>query len=189
MIPENSEQQWFASLLQDEEAALGYFFQTHFPSLLGYVCPIVNDDIAEAEDIISSAFLNLWDARKKLDSPEHLKNFLYLAVKRKALSHLRKQKTLTDVQQEWMAVYGKEEAETPDLRDSELLKAMVLQEIYQKAGTLSPACKQVFELHYRDGKQVEEISKLLLISPQTVYNQLSKAVGILRKMLKEKKLI
>jgi RNA polymerase sigma factor (sigma-70 family) len=66
---------------------------------------------------------------------------------------------------------------------------MVLQEIYQKAGTLSPACKQVFELHYRDGKQVEEISKLLLISPQTVYNQLSKAVGILRKMLKGKKLI
>lgn len=187
MIPENSEQQWFISLLQDEEAALNYFFQTYSPALLGYVCRIVNGDTAEAEEIISSAFLDLWDIRQTLESPEHLKNRLYLMVTRKALSHLRKQKTLSARQQQWMAVYGKEEADTPDLRDTELLKAMVLQEINGRAATFPRACKQVFDLFYREGKQVNEIAAQLGISPQTVYNQLSKAVGILREMLREKK--
>src|SRR6266702_5046174 len=123
---ENSEQQWFRSLLQDDEAALEYFFHTYFPSLLGYVSPIVNDT-AEAEDICSSVFLILWEERKSLESLEHLKNYLYLLVKRKALSCLGKEKTLSSGQREWMAVYGNEEADTLDLKDHELMKAMVLQ--------------------------------------------------------------
>lgn len=190
MIPENSGQQWFRSLLQDDEAALEYFFQTHSPALLGYVSSIV-DDTTEAEDICTAVFLSLWEARKTLESPEHLEKFLYLSIKHKAFSHLRKQKTLSSRQKEWIAVVGSQEegADSLDLKDTELLKAMILQEIYHRADSLPPACKQVFDLHYRDGKKVNEIAEELQISPQTVRNQMSKAVGVIRRTLKDKKLL
>ena len=189
MIPENSVQQWFRLLLQDDEAALEYFFQTHSPALLGYVSSIL-EDTTEAEDICNAVFLILWEARKTLENPEHLEKFLYLSVKHKAVSHLRKQKTLSSRQKEWIAVGGSEEEEnTLDLKDTELLKAMVLQEIYHRADSLPPACRQVFDLHYRDGKKVNEIAEELQISPQTVRNQMSKAVGVIRRTLKDKKLL
>jgi len=185
---EKSEAQWFISLLQDDEAALEHFFHAHFPYLLGYVCSILNDT-AEAEDICNSVFFILWDERHTMESSEHVENFLYLLVRRKAYSYLRKQKTISGGQREWLAVYGNEETDTLDLMDHEMMKARVLQVLYGRAAKLPTACKRVFELYYKDGKKAGDIAEQLDISPQTVYNHLSKAVGILRRTLKEKKLL
>src|SRR5450756_1960811 len=131
---EKLEEQWFISLLQGDEAALNKIFHAYYPSLLGYVCSILNDR-AEAEDICTSVFLSLWNERKKLESVGHVENLLYVLVRRKAYSYLRKQKTASRGQREWMDVYGNGEADTLDLMDNEMMKAMVLQVLYGRAAT------------------------------------------------------
>ena len=189
MIPEHAEEEWFVLLLQGEETALHYFFQVYSPAVRGYVAAMLNDGTV-AEEIISSAFFKLWEGRQTLKSPEHLVNFCYKVAKREALDYLRRQKILSSKQQEWLVLQDEEALDDGlNLKDTEQLKATALQEMYQRAEHFSPACKKVFDLRYVKGKEVDEIAEQLAISPQTVYNQLSKAIGLLRKTLKEKKLL
>jgi len=188
MTPENPEEQWFRLLLEDSEAALQYFYKKYIRFIEGYVRPIV-DDTAEAEDIASAVFQKLWEKRKTLKSLKNLEGFLYLAARNLAFNHLKKQKTVSVKQREWMAVSGKEEKDFIVAKDSEATLTITLQEIYQRAATLPPACREIFVLYYRQGKKAGEIAEQLQINIQTVYNQLSKAVGVLRKTLKEKRLL
>ncbi|HTI11742.1 MAG TPA: sigma-70 family RNA polymerase sigma factor [Puia sp.] len=189
MIPEHAEEEWFALLQQGEETALHYFFQVYSPAVRGYVAAMVNDETV-AEEIISSAFFKLWEGRLTLKSPGHLVNFLYKVAEREALDYLRRQKILSAKQQRWLVLQEKEELDDGlSLKDTEQLKAIVLHEVYQRAEQLSPACKKVFDLRYVKGKEVGEIAEQLALRPQTVYNQLTKAIGLLRKTLQEKKLL
>lgn len=189
MTSENVEVQWFELLLQDNEAALRYFLKASFPAVRGYVYTFVKHE-AEADDISRSVFLKLWEKRKTLKSLGHLQGFLYLTARNDAISYLRKQQTLSIQQRQYLDLYTAEESEDAlTIRDAELLKAMVLQTAYQRAATLPPACRQVFDMHFQDGKKVEEIARLLRLSPSTVYNQLQKAIAAMRKTLKEKRLL
>ena len=189
MIPEHSEEEWFNNLLQGEEAALRYFIKTYSPIIERTVFAIVND-ATDTEEITSSTFLKLWQERQTLKTPAHLVNFLHRVARRASIDYLRRQKTLSAGQQEWLALHKEEDSKSNrELKEDQELRAEILQEVNQRVNTLSPACKEVFLLRYQEGKDTGEIAEQLAISQQTVYNQLSRAIGLLRKTLKEKKLL
>lgn len=181
MINQTSDADWFALLRQGEEDAFDHFYEVYYVSLVRYADGITGDE-AEAEDIAIEAFMGLCKEASSLESPDHLRNFLYLVVKRRALDYLRRQKRLKTC----MQLYLKEEGPggiypDPDM-EFEILKEAVLEELDKVAEeVLSPELMKVFLLNQRKRMPAAEIALVLGKSPHTV----SKQLGRIRELLVE----
>lgn len=128
------------------------------------------------EDIIQEIFIDFWQRRKVIVIKTSLKAYLLTAVKYKVIkyfahSDLHLQNTRDHEQ---IATYDYDNLEFKDLYDA--LEIAIIK--------LSPRCQLIFRMSRIEGFSTDEIASQLKISSQTVHNQLSKSLGIVRKELK-----
>jgi RNA polymerase sigma-70 factor (ECF subfamily) len=132
----------------------------------------------EVEDIVADAFLALWRARAQLRNDDHIRNFLFFAVRNKALNVLESKNR----QQE---VYDEMAAQTSASLESEVLgadkvEAEMLQLLQRAVRELSPEYRRIFEAAYHQEKSPSEIARILNVNPATVRSQKRRAIGLLR---------
>ena len=137
------------------------------------------DEWHEVEDIVADTFLALWEARQKIRSEEHIRNFLFLTARNKAFN-LMKSKGRRGVQ------FG--DANFPDLPDTEIVELELIQ--VEMMARLSAAVKslpgdfrEVFELSYDHQKTPAEIASLLKINPATVRSRKRRALDMIREIV------
>lgn len=166
-------------LKASNKAALTLLFDTYHQELCVYAYHFTGDHEI-SKDIVQNVFVNLWKRRKKLNSIDSIKNFLYKSVYNGFLNHYRDSKKFTDFDFEYMVAI-----EDTSHENEENLKRQI--EILRlEVEKLPPKCKRIFIMSKQEGLTNIEIADFLNISIKTVENHITNAFKILRERLKNK---
>lgn len=146
-------------------------FRYHYRPLCIFALHYLKD-IDASEDVVQEAFGLLWEKLSAGEKVVNQKGYLYSTVKNRSLDILRK-RGLTG---EAISLDGSvDDIEEPTVEDAE-----VEARLWTAIDTLPEKCREIFLMSKRDGLKQEEIASELGISLQTVKNQVSKALKILK---------
>lgn len=179
VLPANSDLMY--RFQNGEQAAIKQLYNQHYKPLCYFAEKLVNDK-TEAEDIAVETFLKLLEKRYDFDNLPDIKSFLFTATRNACFDFLRKIKRqdktnrLLVAQPDTNEVFG----------EREMLTAKVLQCIYVEMENLPAKCEQVFKSLFIERKSTAAIASEMGISTQTVLNQKSRALHLLRLLLHKK---
>jgi RNA polymerase sigma factor (sigma-70 family) len=130
-----------------------------------------------AEDIVTNAFIKLYDRRANIRDLDHVYRFLFVVARNESISHFRSNRRwpLARVDEEQLV-----DTEYHDPRERELESERWLVKIQQLVDLLPPARRKIFRLHFFDGLTVREIANQLKLTETTVRNQRNRALIFLR---------
>ena len=162
------------------------FFESHYEWACAVAMTFVHDTYA-AEDIVSEAFVAIWENRASIHNS--VRPYLLKTIRNKCLNHIRflkSQEKLKDNVREQML-----ERQENFILDSEhplnYVDRQETKQIIDDAIKQLPAkCKQIFLMNHYEEKSYKEISEELNITENTIKTQLRIAFSKLRELLKDK---
>lgn len=171
-----SEEQIIQDIREGNQALFQGIFSAHYEGLCHYAFTILRD-MDEAEDLVQSMFMKWWEKRGEIEIRQTIKSYLFRAVYNQCMNHLEhrqvKQKHLDHTAYEWA-----QEKQLPEAFASELEENVVI-----AINQLPEQCRIIFIMSRYEEMKYNEIASKLGISPNTVENQISKALKILRTQL------
>ena len=130
-----------------------------------------------AEEIVADVFVNFWSQRNKLREIKNMETYIFIAVKNRALNHIRKNSAIHLV--------SFDDAQADHIADgdpeAEIEKKELFFKLDQAIDTLPQQCKIIFQLVKEDGMKYKEVSEILNISHKTVQTQILRAMKKLSK--------
>lgn len=145
-----------------------------------YILNFTKDKII-AEDIVQDVFIKLWINRSKLKSEYSLIPYLYKMAYNKFVDSYRKNKKKTEELEAFKLSSLSELIEY-----DEDLYQQKLNSVEQAINELPPRCQEIFIMSKQENMRYKDIATELNISIKTVEHQMSKALSILRKKMKDK---
>jgi RNA polymerase sigma-70 factor (ECF subfamily) len=136
-----------------------------------------------AEDITADSFVKLWRHAETVSNVQNVKAFLRTTARNACLDHLKAARNHEEKEKEILYLTGQDTRNEFDLAE---IKTEVLQYVYAEIEKLPEKCREVFKLSYLEEMKVAEVADYLKISEQTVANQKTKALKILRLALSDK---
>ncbi len=160
------------------EDALQALLHRHWTNLVRYALRFV-DAQDQAEDIVQEAFVRLWSERADWRREDSFRPVLYQITRNLALNEKRRQATFLEwARRNSWANTDRRPAPHRRMQQAELQAAV------QKAlDALPERRREIFLLVRTHQMTYREAGRILNISPQTVANQISKAMHDLREAL------
>ena len=158
-------------------------FDNYFRRYYQTLCYFVYKNLQlqkESEDIVQEVFIKLSNFPETFENEEHLKHYLYKAVRNSYLNYVRQVKIRTSI----LEVVQKNKLEDENNFFAGIVRAEIYNEIIQAIKELPVECGRVFRLAYLEGLTNDEISIHLKISVNTVKVHKNKAKILLREKLK-----
>lgn len=187
MIAETDSENLLINLKNGDKRAFTRIFQL-FNSRLTYFAKsyVLDQDIAQ--NIVQDSFLKLWENTKQLKNTTSIGAYLYTLTRNSCLNYLKHikveakyhQKILKNSQELELNLGALKRLEY-DLYDFEEVQTIIDKTIE----LLSPQCKQVFLLSRFDNLSNAEIAAKLEISEKAVEANITRALKIFRKELKD----
>ncbi len=169
-----------------DENTFEVIFGANYEAITGFCAQFVSDN-DKAQSIAQQAFLKLWLNRRKVECVNGIRAFLYTAARTECINFLRHEKYQMNYQQN--LVKEKENSLNQDILKAfqfDQLEYSELEEMIQSAiDKLTPKCKQVFILSRFEGKKNIEIAQELNIAIKSVESNITRALKILRKELRD----
>jgi RNA polymerase sigma-70 factor (family 1) len=172
----NESAELFNRFQQGDGNAFKLLYDEHFPRLYLIIQMYVGQREL-AEDIVTNAFIKLYERRAGIREPGHVYGFLFVVARNEAIQHYRNRRRQRVAQNEQEPLVDREyhDPHEPEReRDRWMAKILNLIEL------LPPARRKIFRLHFFDGLTVREIANQLKLSETTVRNQRSRALVFLR---------
>jgi RNA polymerase sigma-70 factor (ECF subfamily) len=173
-----TEQQIMEGIRNGDEACFQQAFNTYYEKLCDFAFTLLRD-MDEAEDAVQSIFLKIWEKRDSLMITNTLKSYLYRAVHNHCINQLEhreiKQKHI-----QFSTYRGAGDLQQPDIFPHELES-----KIQSVIDQLPEQCGIIFKMSRYEELRYAEIAAKLGISVNTVENQISKALKILRTQLSD----
>ena len=179
-----SDKAFIAALHRKQPEAVKELFNQLYRPLIYFAEKLVNNK-QEAEDIVATSFFKLTGRIEQFSSSRDVKAFLYVTTRNECLDYLRRVARFERSQDQLQYLMDYTDAQA----DDEMLRARILQEVYNEIEQLPPQCKKIFKLIYTRGMTTREIAEELELSPQTVLNQKAKALNLLRGILANRNLM
>ncbi len=132
-----------------------------------------------AEDIVQDLFLYLYEKENITEHDNRNGHFLYRLVRYRCLNHLEFQKIRNKKHPELQS----HPVSNPHDPLESLHRIELEHKYLQSLESLSPKCREVFEMSRLEGKLNQEIADELKLSKRTVETHISQALKILRKKL------
>ena len=155
------------------------YFRRYYQILCYFACHYLKEQ-DEAEDVVQDVFMKLLNGEECFDSENHLKHYLYKAVRNSCLNQIK----MTGIRSDILGAIQKDTEEDENNFFENVVRAEVYQEIMDAIQELPTECGRVFRLAYVDGFSNDEIAIQLSISVNTVKAQKNKAKIQLREKLK-----
>lgn len=166
-------------VLLTDPTEIAQLFKEHYEQLHRYAFTILkNED--EAKDIVQSVFLTLWEKRDTLHINSSPKAYLFRSVYHESLNYIRKQEVLRKHHTAAGEVLEDTE-QKPFAFEEELL---IKEQIDQVLRELPPQCREVFVKSRAEKKKYSEIAQEMGIALKTVEAHMSKALKLIRQMLR-----
>lgn len=174
------EQQQLQALAAGDITAFEMIFRTNYQPLCNYAYTFLQDK-EEAEEIVQSTFLSVWEKKETLSIRTAVKPYLYAMVRNACLNVIKHEKIKQKHVVEEMAIgVHSHESVSQAVASSELESK--IQEAMEK---LPEKCRLVFKLSRFEELKYAEIAEQLSISIKTVENHMGKALKIMREQLKD----
>ena len=168
-------------LKSSEVSAMDFLFKTHYEELCRTAFRILADRAA-AEDIVQEVFLEIWRSRARLQLTGSFGAYLRRATVNRSLNYLRDRRMIvTDTDESDADLSAAVESPVFDIETLELQEA-----IERAIDALPIRCRQVFILNRFEELSAREIAEILGISIKTVENQMTKALKVLRFLLRDR---
>jgi RNA polymerase sigma factor (sigma-70 family) len=145
----------------------------------------ITDDLLSSEDIVIEALTKAIDRRAEFTVFPRFRAFLYQVVHNASINQV----TATKRHDAIHAKIKYQERQGPseqEVKDTEVLRAELLQEIYAEVENLPDRCGEVFKLLFIGGLSNNEIAARLGISVNTVRVQRTRAITQIRTALLKK---
>ena len=174
-----NDRELFALIARDDANAFRQIFHQYTKLLLPFVNKLTGSPEG-AEEVIQNLFLQLWLQRQKLTDIQNPKAWIIRLASNIATDYLRKQTANSKLLSRLKNQTTSDSSPEQDLSAKEMA-ALVQQAVQQ----LSPQCKKVYLLSREEGMTIPEIAEALQTSPNTVKNQLIKALNDIRAALQK----
>lgn len=156
------------------------FFRRNYQSLCYFAYSFLKEKEI-SEDIVQNIFIKILNDPAVYSSENHLKYYIYKAIRNECINELKKTAIRTDVLEK-IAV------SLTDKDDADIFQRIVRVEIYKEIvdaiNGLPSQCGRIFRLAYIENLGNSEISEMLSISVNTVKAQKNNAKKQLRENLK-----
>lgn len=172
--------QLITTLKAGDITAFEMLFRTYYQPLCNYAYTFVQDR-DEAEEIVQSTFLNVWEKRDNLSIHTAVKPYLYAMVRNACLNVLKHEK----IKQQHVALEMAVAERSVESVARTVMATELETKIYQAMDKLPEQCRLVFKLSRFEELKYAEIAGQLNISIKTVENQMGKALRIMREQLKD----
>ena len=125
------------------------------------------------EDVVQECFTVLWEKLEQGADVANRRAYLYMSVRNRCLDYLRRKGLPTESLKPYdtYGIIDDDDAEERSVMEAKLWTAI---------DSLPEKCRQVFLMSKRDGLKYEEIAEELGLSVNTVRNQISKALNVLK---------
>lgn len=162
----SGEAEAFTTLYRQYYQRIYYYAKTFLP------------DRHDAEDITAETFIKLWNRRNSFKSISAINSFLHITARNSCYDFLRHNKVVAEKQAEIIRQIELHSG-SDLLRTKEELIRLVEKEVEK----LSARMKQIFYLSFNEGFTPAQIAETLKISVQTVSNQKTSLLKILKREL------
>lgn len=170
----------YRAILEGNQPAFEMIFKTYYKPLCHYAHSFLNDK-NEAEEVVQTTFIKIWEKKNELNIQSTLKAYLYSMVRNGCLNVIKHEK----VKQLHAQRHVQETERSRELVDEKVLSNDLESKIYLAMKALPEQCRLVFQLSRFEELKYQEIADQLQISVKTVENQMGKALKIMRTQLKE----
>jgi RNA polymerase sigma-70 factor (ECF subfamily) len=174
------EQQQLEALTTGDINAFEMIFRTYYQPLCSYAYTFLQDK-EEAEEIVQTTFLSVWEKKETLSIRTAVKPYLYAMVRNACLNVIKhaKVKQKHAVEEVAMAIHSH------DSVSHAIVSSELELRIHQAMEKLPEQCRIVFKLSRFEELKYSEIADQLGISIKTVENHIGKALKIMREQLKD----
>lgn len=177
---ELTEQLTLSGLKTGGITAFEMLFRTYYQPLCNYAYTFVQDR-DEAEEIVQSTFMSIWEKKETLEIKTGVKPYLYAMVRNACLNLIKHEKIKQKHVDGELAIADRSvESVAHTVLASELETR-----ISDALSKLPEQCRLVFKLSRFEELKYAEIADQLNISIKTVENQMGKALKIMREQLKD----
>jgi RNA polymerase sigma-70 factor (ECF subfamily) len=167
-----------------DERAFAQLYDQFYERLYFFACRFVNG--AEAKDVTSEAFIQLWSKRGNFDTLAAVRHFLFVVVRNKCFDILKHEVVKSKKHDELVYLLDKSEEDSLFL---EQVKSELIRMISTEVDKLPTKMKENFLLSFAEGLKPAAIAERLQISVQTVSNQKLSAIRILQSALGNQSLL
>lgn len=174
----NTEANILYRFLQREEKA----FEEVYTLFYGQLCYFAEKLIFSrqvAEEIVIDVFVRTFQSTITVSSMEHLRGYLFQAVKNQGLNYLKREKRY----EQHLSNYATASGFSIEHFENEKIETSALELIFQTAEGLPAECKRIFEMLYKQQMGYQDIAEQLQLNVQTVRNQNARAIAYIRKKL------
>lgn len=164
-----------------DSQAFELFFRKYYLRLCSFSNKFIHDP-EQSHDIVSDAFLKIWENRKNIDPENSLVSLAFKITQNLSLNHLRNKK----VQSKYIDILQFTYCENCDTSNYDFFLVNELESKIESAIIkIPPQCRKIFELSRFEGLKYSQIAERMNLSIKTVEVQISKALKILRKELSD----
>jgi RNA polymerase sigma-70 factor, ECF subfamily len=164
---------FFQQIKEGDDEAFREIFHAYYEGLCTYAFTLLRD-MDDAEDVVQSMFIKIWEKRQTLNITHTIKSYLYKAVYHQCVNQFDHRAVRVKFQ-ERVTIEKKQGVQQPEVFPHELEERIV-----SVIKTLPKQCRTIFMMSRYQEMKYAEIAKELDISVNTIENQISKALKILR---------
>lgn len=165
-------------LQEGDRVAFRMVFERFYTRLCVFADRYVNDREA-SKDIVNEVFIKFWKASKQFQHIDHVLASLYLATKHTALNH--QQAVVRSMKRNF--IYQRDVGEEDTFYLAEITSTEMFNELHEAISKLPEKAGRIIRETYLEGKSNQEVADEMGISLQTLRNQKSRALAILRSRL------
>lgn len=167
-------------IMNGDQKAFELLFHFYYPGLVMYSRQFTADQ-SEAEEIVQDFFVRFWQKRQQLIPSDSLKNYFFSSVKNSSLNFLKHKKIEERYIKEMSELSSHHLIYEPDL----YITSELQDKIKIGINDLPEKCREIFIMSRIRGLKNEIIASELNISKRTVETQITKALKVLRVVLKD----
>jgi len=165
-------------LREGDDLAFKIIFDRFYVRLCVFANRYLRDHDA-SKDVVNDVFIRFLGAPKCFQHIDHVLSSLYLATKHAALNHQKARIRSKKRDSAFHAEVGEEES----FYLIEVMRVEMLNTLYEAISELPKKAGKIIRETYLEGRSNQEVAEEMGISMQTLRNQKSRALSILRRRL------
>jgi len=178
-IAQSTDSELVVRIKNGDEVAFELVFYKYKGKLYDFIRRSLSDEV-DPEGIVQEIFVKIWVNRIELDPLQSFNSYIYTIARNEIYGHLRKQLTRKKYQEEMLHQLTDSANTTNrqiEYQELETILTKLINEMPEKR-------REIFRESRMEGLSYREISEKLHISENTVDTQIRKALGFLKKKLR-----